>query len=270
MEERRLEGGRLLKEKRLAKAAITRELGVSRAAVSQWAQRMRSGGLKRLHRRPSTGRRSKLSRREERRLVRILKRGALVAGFETDRWTLKRIQQVIRHEFEVDYHPNYINRLMRRLNWSWQQPLPQAIERDEEAIATWRENDWPRLKKARRTGAEIVFIDEFGFSFQEPLGRTWAPCGQRPVVKRVTTKRRVLSTAVALTLSGKIYKQHVPGSFNALAVIAVLKHLERYLPNRIWDRASIHRDRRVKAYLAAHPEISVEWLPAYAPELNPS
>ena len=117
-----------------------------------------------------------------------------------------------------------------------------------------------------------MFIDELGFSFQEPHGRTWAPCGQRPVVKRVTTKRRVLSTAVALTLSGKIYKQPVPGSFNALAVIAVLKHLERYLPNRwilIWDRASIHRDRRVKAYLTAHPEISVEWLPAYAPELNP-
>ncbi len=148
MEERRLAGGRLLKEKRLTKAEIARELGVSRAAVSQWAQRMRSGGLKRLQGRPSTGRRAKLCRREERRLVRILKRGALAARFATDRWTLKRVQQLIWQEFEVDYHPNYINRLLRRLHWSWQQPLPQAIERDEKAIAIWREKDWPRLKKS--------------------------------------------------------------------------------------------------------------------------
>ena len=148
MEERRLEGGRLLKEHRLTEAEIARELGVSRAAVSQWAQRMRSGGLKRLRRRPSTGRRSKLSRRDERRLVSLLKRGALAAGFATDRWTLKRTQQLIWQEFEVDYHPNYINRLLRRLKWSWQQPLPQALERDEEAIAIWREKDWPRLKKS--------------------------------------------------------------------------------------------------------------------------
>ena len=33
--------------------------------------------------------------------------------------------------------------------------------------------------------------------------------------------------------------------------------------------ASIHRDRRVKAYRATQPLISVEWLSAYAPELNP-
>ena len=77
-----------------------------------------------------------------------MKRGAQAAGFPTDRWTLKRIQQLIWQEFEVDYHPNYINRLMRRLNWSWQQPLPQAIQRDEAAIAIWREQDWPRIKKS--------------------------------------------------------------------------------------------------------------------------
>ena len=130
----------------------------------------------------------------------------------------------------------------------------------------------PESKKARRIGAEIVFFDEFGFSFQEPLGRTWTPCGQRPVVQRVTSKRRVLSTAVGLTLSGKIYKHHVQGSFNGLDVIAALKHLQRHISKRcilIWDRASIHRDRRVKAYLATQPLFSVEWLPAYAPELNP-
>jgi transposase len=37
----------------------------------------------------------------------------------------------------------------------------------------------------------------------------------------------------------------------------------------VWDRARIHTSKKVKAYLAKHPQIQVELLPAYAPELNP-
>jgi hypothetical protein len=37
----------------------------------------------------------------------------------------------------------------------------------------------------------------------------------------------------------------------------------------IWDRSQAHRARVVKENLATDREISVEWLPAYAPELNP-
>ena len=38
----------------------------------------------------------------------------------------------------------------------------------------------------------------------------------------------------------------------------------------IWDGSSIHsKSRKVRAYLAGHPEIVVETLPGYAPELNP-
>jgi transposase len=37
----------------------------------------------------------------------------------------------------------------------------------------------------------------------------------------------------------------------------------------LWDGLSVHKSEEVKAYLAEHPEISVEPLPSYAPELNP-
>lgn len=117
-----------------------------------------------------------------------------------------------------------------------------------------------------------MFWDEFGFSFQETLATTWARRGKRPVFRRVTKERRAISTAVALTLSGKIYKKHFEGSVNSEKLMEALEHLQRQVPGKvilIWDRASIHLSKLTKAYLQGHPEILVEELPAYAPELNP-
>jgi transposase len=117
-----------------------------------------------------------------------------------------------------------------------------------------------------------VFFDEFGFSYLEPLATTWARKGKRPVLRRVARDRRVLSTAVALTMSGKIYKCHFEGSIKSDQVIATLEHVQRHVPDKIiliWDRARTHKSKKTQAFLAAHPEICVEELPAYAPELNP-
>jgi transposase len=36
----------------------------------------------------------------------------------------------------------------RRLGWSPQQPAVYAKERDEELIAAWLRQDWPRIKKS--------------------------------------------------------------------------------------------------------------------------
>ena len=117
-----------------------------------------------------------------------------------------------------------------------------------------------------------MFWDEFGFSFQETLATTWARKGKRPVLQRVSYDRRALSTAVALTLSGRIYKRHFEGAIRSEQTIETLKHLQRYVPGKIiliWDRARIHTSQKTQGYLSKHPEIHVELLPAYAPELNP-
>ncbi len=81
-----------------------------------------------------------------------------------------------------------------------------------------------------------------------------------------------MSTAVGFTLAGKLYKRHFRKSLKSPQVIQALKHIHRYLPEGfvlIWDGASIHTSGETEAYLAEHPEIVVEPLPPYAPDLNP-
>lgn len=87
----------------------------------------------------------------------------------------------------------------------------------------------------------------------------------------MTRDRRALSTAVAFTLSGKIYKRHFEGSIHSEQILETLAHLQRYVAGRfilIWDRSRTHTSHKVKDYLAQHPEIYEELLPPYAPELN--
>jgi transposase len=129
----------------------------------------------------------------------------------------------------------------------------------------------PHQKKARRRGAEIIFVDETGFSFRAKTGTTWAPRGQTPVLRRMS-KRRELSTVIGLTLSGKIYKRHFEHAIGAGEILEALRHFQRHLPGPmiiIWDRLNAHRAVIVKEYMAAHPAMTVEWLPPYAPDLNP-
>lgn len=148
MEDRRCEGGRLLKAGKLSQAEIARRLGISRTTVSDWAKQVSASGLRALRRRSSTGRPARLTTEQQKRLVQILKKGAQAAGFPTERWTMGRVQQIIQREFAVVYHVHYMNRLLARLDWSLQQPLPSAQEQDEELIRAWLKRDWPRIKKS--------------------------------------------------------------------------------------------------------------------------
>ena len=125
--------------------------------------------------------------------------------------------------------------------------------------------------KARRLGATIAFVDEVGFSFLAPTAHTWAPKGQTPVLRRVG-QRRVVSTVVALTTTGKLFKRHFRRAVHAEDVLIALRHFRRHLPGPliiVWDRLSAHRAKCVQQFIANDPELYVEWLPPYAPDLNP-
>jgi transposase len=62
-------------------------------------------------------------------------------------WTRSRIAAVIRLEFGVAYHPTHIGRLCKAIRWSPQKPMRRARQRDEAAMARWRTETWPAIKK---------------------------------------------------------------------------------------------------------------------------
>ncbi len=127
---------------------IAAALGVTQGAVSQWVRRGRAGGVAALRTRTSPGAPPRLTSEQLAQLPVLLARGAPMFGCIGDGWTRARVAEVIKREFGVAYHPDHIGRLLQAVGWSVQKPVERAIQRDEAAIAAWREERWPVIKKS--------------------------------------------------------------------------------------------------------------------------
>jgi transposase len=99
-------------------------------------------------RRGPTGPDPRLSAAQLAKVEEALLAGAMANGFETDLWTLERVAVVITQLTGVRHHPGHIWVILRhRLGWTLQRPERRASERDEEAIARWVQQEWPRIKR---------------------------------------------------------------------------------------------------------------------------
>ena len=83
--------------------------------------------------------------------------------------------------------------------------------------------------------------------------RTWAPCGQTPVL-RVPLTRDHLSAISGITADGRLFMQVRPASYDAAAVVV------------IWDGSPIHRGHEIKDFLkrGAAKRLHLEQLSGYA------
>ena len=128
-------------------------VGASPAAVTRWRQAYEKRGEAGLCAKPHPGRTPKLSLKQRRHLIRLLKQGPGKHGCRTELWTLKRVAEVIRKHFGVRYDPSGVWHVLRQMGWNCQKPERRARERDEKAVERWRKKDWPRIKKRAKKRA---------------------------------------------------------------------------------------------------------------------
>src|SRR5712691_1509207 len=134
-------------------------------------------------------------------------------------------------------------------------------------------------KNARRRRAWLVFEDESGVSQHPVVCRTWAPRGETPVLIHVGASWKRLSVAGALAFRwdgrrARFFFHTQPGTYTDVALLAFLRNLKRHFRRQrvmlIWDGLAAHKSRAMLAYLARQRTwLTVERLPAYAPELSP-
>jgi transposase len=253
---------------------IAEALGVTDGAVSQWMRRVEEHDATALLAHAHSGRPSELTPEQKHLIPDLLSHGAEAYGFRGNAWTNRRVAKIIEWEWSVEYHRSHVSRLLKELGWTPQLPVVRASQRDERAIALWRQEKWSELKhQARLERKSLVFIDESGFYLLPARVRTYAPRGQTPIL-RVFETRDHLSVMSAITPAGQLFTMVRDDSLTSVESVRFLKHLLTQLNRNlmvIWDGSPIHRSKEVKTYLAdgATQYIHLERLPPYAPDLNP-
>ena len=113
---------------------------------------------------------------------------------------------------------------------------------------------------------------------QPVVRRTWAPRGQTPIL-RAWDRHDRLSVISAITLAARrvrlgLYWQIHSENIRGLQVVVFLRALRRNVRSKlilILDGSKPHRSKVLQEYLERHAGIiRVEWLPPYAPDLNPT
>ena len=226
------------------------------------------------------GRHHKLTQVQVKLLEKLLSQGATAHGWQNNLWTAKRVAEVIRRELHEDLCIPAVRRVLNeRLRWTLQKPRLQTRDRDEDAIARWKNEEFSRIKaEARARNACLVFIDESGFMLAPTLRRTYAPSGQAPVEKTSDPHARI-SVIGAIILSPRYRRidfafELAPdnANFNGESIASFLPVIQERVKHPltiIWDSVGIHLSRPVAGYLSKSGRIVSETFPANAPELDP-
>jgi transposase len=246
---------------------------VDRSTLFRWLQKYQTNGEDGLQRQVGSGRPRLLEDLEEKDLRWIVMHPASDFGYETDLWTVGRLQQVIEEVLEVKVSKDTVWRRLRDAGLTYQKPERQYFQIDEKARQKWLRTEVPQIRQTvREFRAILYFQDESNVSLTAFLGKTWAICGQTPRMA-VTGTRGGVSAMSALSGQGRLLFRLFDKRICSGEVIDFLDQMLRFHKGRhlvvVMDQAPPHTSHMTMGYIKSQPRLHVFHLPKYSPDWNP-
>jgi transposase len=187
-------------------------------------------------------------------------------------WTREAVQQLILIKFGVELSRWQVGRYLKSWGYTPQKPITKAFEQKPERVKQWLEKEYPAIKKrAEKEKAVIYFGDETGMRSDHQAGRSYAPAGETPVIKK-TGQRFSLNMISAISNRGHLQFMIMEGRFNSEVFQTFLKRMIKYSKQKIYfitDGHPAHKTKKLNEWLAQNKKrIEVFFLPPYSPELN--
>ncbi len=123
-----------------------------------------------------------------------------------------------------------------------------------------------------------MLIDESGLFLNPLVRRSWALRGRTPTIGGDGGHRKKVSVIGAVSVSpaarrlGLYFATLPDGYFTAESVAAFLRDLLKHLRGKVvvvWDGGPNHKGPAIRGLLKRNKRLTLERLPAYAPDLNP-
>lgn len=252
---------------------VAEAYGVHRATLHRWLARYDLQGVNGLARRSGSGRPRKLTELGEADFRWLVLQPASAFGYETDLWTVARLQVVLEGYVGIDLSKDTVWRRLREAGLTYQKPERHYWEADEEARQEWLRREVPRIRKTvRKFQAILYFQDEANVSLTAFLGKTWSLRGVTPQVK-VTGRRGGVAAISAIARRGhllfRLYDKRIASAEVIEFLEQMLKHHARRHLVVVMDQAPPHVSKVTTAFIDNQPRLHVFHLPKYSPDWNP-
>ncbi len=244
-----------------------------RSTVFRWVRRYEGEGEAGLLRKSGSGRPRKLEDLNQEDLRSLVLEPASHYGYETDLWTVGRLQAVINEVYEIEVSKDTIWRRLRDAGLTYQKPERAYYEINEEARQEWTRKEVPKIRRTvKKYRAILYFQDEANISLTAFLGKTWGPCGMTPTIK-VTGKRGGVAARSAIRKPGRLLFRLHEKRIASDEVIDFLRQMLAHHRHRhlvvVMDPAPPHVSKKTRGYMERQRRLHVFPLPKYSPDWNP-
>ncbi len=234
------------------------------ATVRSCIERFTAQGIEGLRDRPRAGRPRKADAVARATIRQQLERPPTKAGYLVGFWTLVTLTTHLAASCGVYLSRATVRPVVLTLDFRWRRPRHELPTDPAAAAKVWELCE--RLLRAPAEAA-ILCLDECDVHLLPVLRAMWMRRGQQVRVPTPgTNRKRTVFGALELATGRWLYQ--VAERKRAVDFLAFLEQLVLAYPDRplllVVDNASSHTAKLVEAWLTAHPQVQLLWLPTYS------
>ena len=208
-----------------------------------------------------------------RSLVALLKAAPRAYGWCRTRWSCATLALTLQTTRGITVSAETIRRWVHEVGWVWKRAKLVAKDDDPQRVT--------RLARIRyifeqlTCGEALVFADELDIHLLPKVGCAWMPQGTQVEVMTPGRNEKHYLAGALDPATGTLHHALGARKTNALFrdLLTVLD--ARYPADRyrrlyvVVDNYKIHKAKAVEQWLAAHPRVTLLFLPTYCPRANP-
>jgi putative transposase len=209
----------------------------------------------------------------QRSLLALLKAPPHAYGWCRTRWSCATLALTLQTKRGVTVSAETMRRWVHEVGWVWKRAKLVAKDDDPQRIGRLAHLRYC-FEQLRRCEA-LVFADELDIHLWPKVGCAWMPKGtQLEVMTPGQNHKHYLAGALDLS-TGALHHCLGPRKTNALFRDLLTLLEARYPADRctrlyvVVDNYKIHKANAVEQWLAAHPRVTLLFLPTYCPRANP-
>jgi transposase len=194
-------------------------------------------------------------------------------GWCRTRWSCATLALTLQTKRGITVSAETMRRWLHELGWVWKRA--KLVAKDDDPQRVTRLARIRYVFEQRQLTEALVFADELDVHLLPKVGCAWMPKGtQVEVMTPGQNQKYYLAGALDLA-TGTLHHCLGPRKTNALfrdllGVLEMKYPAERYTHLYVVvDNYKIHQAKAVEQWLAAHPQVTLLFLPTYCPRANP-